>query len=733
MAEFNHPGVYVTEEPTAPTIRGSGITTGALVGLSEKGPVDTLQLITSFTQFKTIFGPHFKLSGSYTYLAFAAEAFFREGGRSCYIVRIAPTDATASSADLDEYDLSTSAGTIDAQSVGDWGNLLSVRVEKRAPMVVQTAITDEATSQIEVDDVSGLETGDLIYINSTGQALDNPLQVVYAIDTSGANPVIETHEALAFTPSPITTGVPANSTVHVATRHRLRTSLVNDVDTSATVSYIDVTAGSALDLVPGQVVVCVGDDSVSPTAARCAVYGVVDSVVQTTGYDRINFVSGSATDGTATTIEANGNDTVVSVEFDLDVFENNVLVESHRRLSLSRTNARDFIGGGDSGVSPETSFTDGRLYGDLNESTRVTVTTLATSNAVSNAKTLVESTPLTNSKVVLSGGVDGTNDTTQVPASKYTTAIDLLNDADAVSLVAAPDAAGNTAVQAHLADHAEASTNRFAIIDADLSNSQGSSAVSDVMSWRLNTLNKNTSYAGLYWPWLIVRDPEQSSVTTPDPGAFSLGFGTLTVKVPPSGAVMGAIVNTILVRGPHKAPANITLRGVFDVTKRISDNDHDLLNPIGVNAIRNFSGLGILIDGSRTLSAITNGFHYVSTRIFTNFVKRSLKEGNRFAVQEPNDPRLWSILEQVNTQFFRALWNQGMLFPSNDIDRAFFVRSDAETTTEADRKNGRVNVLVGFNPPYPAEFVVFRVSLYDGQSSITEIVTGNRTNGGVGF
>jgi hypothetical protein len=78
----------------------------------------------------------------------------------------------------------------------------------------------------------------------------------------------------------------------------------------------------------------------------------------------------------------------------------------------------------------------------------------------------------------------------------------------------------------------------------------------------------------------------------------------------------------------------------------------------------------------------------------------------------------------VNESFLTNLWEEGALFPSNDKARAFFVKVDEETTTAADRKNGRVNVLIGINPPYPAEFVVFRVSLFDGTSSVQQVTTG---------
>ncbi len=732
MTQTLHPGVYVIEEPAAPAITGVGITTAGFVGLAAKGTTDTLRLITSFQQFKEEFGDYFKLGGSYVYLAFAVNAFFNEGGSACYVVRVAPNDAVKSSGSLLELDQTAQAANLEALSVGDWGNKLAIQVEKRAPMVVQTAVTDEASDTIAVDNIVGLETGDLVYVKpaSGGDALDDNLKVVYGIDTSGTNPVIELDSALAFTPSPITNGLPVNSTVHVSSRHRFRSKLVNDVSIGSAPTSIDVTSGTGANLVPGQLIVLVGDDGLSPVA-KGVVYGVVDSVIEAANYDRINFKSGSGKEGSAATIQANGNETVCSVEFDVNIFENNILKESHERVSMSRDNARDFVGGSTTGASPLTAFLDGRLYGTTNESNRVQITSWGNSTATTVAKDVIEAIPLTDSKTQLSSGADGTNSTAQIPDSKFTAAVDLYKDSEDVSMLACPDAAGNTVVQKKLADHATLMRTLVALIDPDLSDSEGTTAITEITNWRNNVLNVDDSYSALYWPWLVVPDPAQSSLATPDPGAFSQGFGSASVKIPPSGHMAGVYASVVFNRGVHKAPANEVLSGVLDVTRRITDADHDFLNPIGINAIRFFPGQGIRPWGARTLFSNKNGKHYVNVRRLLIFIERSLKEGNRFAVFEPNDPALYQVLRQVNTRFLRSLWEQGMLFPSNDINKAFFVKVDEETTTAADRKNGRVNILIGVNPPFPAEFVVFRVSLFDGQTSLETVVTGTTASGAV--
>ncbi|MEM2900397.1 MAG: phage tail sheath family protein, partial [Thermoplasmata archaeon] len=77
-------------------------------------------------------------------------------------------------------------------------------------------------------------------------------------------------------------------------------------------------------------------------------------------------------------------------------------------------------------------------------------------------------------------------------------------------------------------------------------------------------------------------------------------------------------------------------------------------------------------------------------------------------------------IEQVNRTFLTTLWARGMLYPSDDPTRAFFVKCDRETNPESEVRLGRVTCQIGINPPYPAEFVIFVVGLWDGGTSIEE-------------
>jgi phage tail sheath protein FI len=124
--------------------------------------------------------------------------------------------------------------------------------------------------------------------------------------------------------------------------------------------------------------------------------------------------------------------------------------------------------------------------------------------------------------------------------------------------------------------------------------------------------------------------------------------------------------------------------------------------------------------GGRTLWMTQDGRQWINVRRLLDFVKRSTKIGNRWAVQEVNDPSLWTKLRTSNQAFCRGMWQDGMLFPSDDESQAYFVKCDRENNPVEQRKLGRVWIYIGVNPPYPAEFVIIKVSQWDGGAGVTE-------------
>jgi uncharacterized protein len=184
----------------------------------------------------------------------------------------------------------------------------------------------------------------------------------------------------------------------------------------------------------------------------------------------------------------------------------------------------------------------------------------------------------------------------------------------------------------------------------------------------------------------------------------------MPIPLPPSGFIAGIYARTDNVRGVWKAPAGTEaeILGHQGLTASLGDMDHGVMNLAGLTALRTFPKYGTVVWGSRTVSRDIE-WRYVPVRRMANFLKSSIYDGIQWAVFEPNDAPLWDALRLIIGGFMMDLFRQRALQGSTP-EEAFFVKCDRETTTETDQQNGIVNVLVGFAPLKPAEFVVVRLS-----------------------
>ena len=216
-------------------------------------------------------------------------------------------------------------------------------------------------------------------------------------------------------------------------------------------------------------------------------------------------------------------------------------------------------------------------------------------------------------------------------------------------------------------------------------------------------VSPKNSYGAVYTPWVKMLDPTGVS---PEP-----------ILVPPAGFVAGLYAKTDAQRGVWKAPAgvNVGLGGAVGLAVNFTDVQQGNLNNKNVNGIRQFASSGIILWGARTLSADAE-WKYIPVRRMAIFLRVSIYRGIQFAVFEPNDEPLWSQLRLNIGSFMTGLFRRGA-FQGETPSQAFFVKCDGETTTQDDINLGIVNVLVGFAPLKPAEFVVVKISQKAGQSS----------------
>ena len=187
----------------------------------------------------------------------------------------------------------------------------------------------------------------------------------------------------------------------------------------------------------------------------------------------------------------------------------------------------------------------------------------------------------------------------------------------------------------------------------------------------------------------------------------------------PCGTIAGIMARTDTQRGVWKAPAGLdaSLGGVAGLQLDMTDAENGLLNPLGINCLRTFPVHGRVVWGSRTMrgaDAAADEYKYIPVRRLALFLEESLYRGTQWVVFEPNDEPLWAQIRLNLGAFMHNLFRQGAFQGTAPRD-AYFVKCDKETTTQNDINLGIVNIVVGFAPLKPAEFVVIKLQQMAGQ------------------
>jgi phage tail sheath protein FI len=211
--------------------------------------------------------------------------------------------------------------------------------------------------------------------------------------------------------------------------------------------------------------------------------------------------------------------------------------------------------------------------------------------------------------------------------------------------------------------------------------------------------------AAYYYPWVQAPDPL---------------FGNRPSLFPPCGFVAGIYASTDASRGVWKAPAGIGagLSGDSGLQYVLTDEENGLLNVQAINCLRQFKVFGNVVWGSRTLQGADqfgSQWKYVPIRRMALFVEGSLYNGTQWVVFEPNDETLWGQIRLNVGAFMQGLFLQGA-FQGTRPQQAYFVKCDAENNPQSSINLGIVNILVGFAPLYPAEFVVIQIQQMAGQT-----------------
>jgi len=647
------PGVYIQEITLPGPLPAVTTSIAAFVGPAKMGPLNKPTHLTNINQFWSIFGDY--IEDPYrVYAAHAMNGFFAEGGAECYFVRVGTgVQATLNLKDSSNNDRTVLVAT--ALKEGEAGNQITVQVAR-----VNFATTKAAKA------------------STTGTLTTPPANKLVAItDNAG--------DANLFKPGDVVL-LEKGAVNERATISSIESDTATPKATFHFVSALGADYGGGTiriaDFVPGQVRIRVEQPDkfetgtyVTITQGSTSEPGVVKLVDS-----RNNFLTlTSPLINTYSRAAASADVNIATQEFSLTIAATGKTTEHFDNLSLDSRHSRYFAN----------LVTSALVSVDFHDPPTTTPPTgnLPVALAATNLGTAGQGT----------AGVD--EDITKLTTAIYKAGIDTLRKLS-VNLLCVPDAVGwpkrfheadTQDIQAYMIAHCEKMQDRFAILDSrEMTPDQ--ITFNAVVNQRQN-LNSDNGYGALYFPWIMISNP--------------LGKGN--IPVPPSGHTAGVYANNDNTFGVYKAPANEQITAALAVEVLVTDDEQGPLNEIGINVIRTFPFQGIKIWGARTIAPPdVTAWRFVNVRRLLIFIEKTIQEGTRFAVFEPNNLGLWQQIKRLVTDFLMDQWIAGALFGATP-DLAFRVRVDETLNPPEIRALGQLIVEVTVVATTPAEFIVFQV------------------------
>jgi phage tail sheath protein FI len=659
MPTYAAPGVYYERgDAGAPAIVPLRTDIAGFVGIAERGPLHAAVPVDSWRQFQAYFGGFIGAG----YLAYAARAFFENGGRRAWIVRVA--SSAAATAGLDLHTLAPApAWRVDAFSEGSWGNAMSVAL--RPTHTAQTRLLAKhcTPDYAAVASVAGFVRGSHVRVPVAPGVM--AYRVVTAVDAAALR--------LYW--------------VHPDPRRRLpyEQPLAGlDPNLDVPVESIDYTA---LVFEGGRLRARYDGLSLVPAHPR---YG--PSVLAPAQR------SGSAGDAYGSALpeapdlicirELRSPAAIASMSpLDEDAVDATALRGGVD--GLSALGVRDFIGEPAGPLDDDEARRDKSLgIAALDDVAEVALLAVPDIHIQPVDPPRRQPPPACIPDPCLP----------PPPAPPASPRIDV-----AAETPPRFDDEQVYRVQAALVRHCEARGDRVALLDPPWSAVHDPrQGVAAVRAWRQRF---DSAFAALYFPWVDVVDPLRGQDAT-------------TRAIPPSGHVAGFVAQTDLDVGVHKAPANGALRWLQGVSAAEDTTVHGLLNDEHINALRAFPGRGLRIFGARTLASDPD-WRYLNVRRLLIMIEQAIRESCQWAVFESNDVFTRAKLHLSLTAFLMALWQRGALAGSSPR-AAFYVRCDESVNPAAERAQGRLLAEVGVAPAKPYEFVVLRVGRVENQLEIAD-------------
>jgi|SRR5271157_2334352 len=652
MPNLSYPGVYIEEvKSQVHTVSGVATSIAAFIGYTSRGLDNRATHIFSYADFERGFGGLAPDSE----LSYAVQQFFANGGTEAYIVRVPKAGSAPASVILLDS-AAKKALQVTVLSNGTWSDELIVDVNYDGAADSKSfnlIITDLSSEAIETFSNVTMDSTKSNYVVSVVNDLDSGSKMV-SVSVSGLDPA-----AVA----PAETGVTGGDITLTDIKNDQDYSITLNIDNpSKTKKFTFIAKG---ETIPGSIA------SVCSLFQRKATAALQDPSLNLAGGSVLCVPS---SDGKGLRVSA-----LLPNDFDAQItFSAGAPADADAALKLS-------AGTGSANVSHY--WPNSQRGGDADAQMSATRGSDGTG---------------------LPQGIDLIGD-----QSKFT-GIYALDKVDLFNILCIPEITRAQAGNPNVSDLS--STDQGTVLSAAVAYCDLRRAfllvdappevldVSSATDWKTTGLVIHDANGAAYFPRLRLADPLNNNQLR----TFA-----------PCGVVAGLYSRIDATRGVWKAPAGIeaTLNGVQGLVYKLTDAENGALNPLGLNCFRSFPIYGMVDWGARTLvgsDAEGSEWKYVPVRRMALFLEESLYRGTKWVVFEPNDEPLWSQIRLNLTAFMMSLFRQGAFQGTKPSD-GFFVKCDNETTTQDDINKGIVNILVGFAPLKPAEFVVIQLSQIAGQ------------------
>jgi uncharacterized protein len=661
-----YPGVYIQELPSAVhPITGVATSIGAFVGYTGRGIDNRAEQIFSFSDYERLFGG----LESDSELSYAVQQFFQNGGTQAYVIRTPRTGATGAQVVFNSL-------TFTALSSGTWADgelLLDVDYNGVDQTTDATAFNLTITNLVD----GTVKT----FPNVSLQSTQNNFITNVVNDPDNGSQLVN-----------VQVGTPAPTTAP---------SITGIVGTALTITTVNTDlAGAGKTTADADFGVQLGVSS--PTTAPAPLPISIKVFANTTPLPQT--VSGLASQlqraiNAALAVQMPG----ASVQCSVSGTGSNQAIRVNGLIPQFPDAVLTFAPpSGTSGLSDAS----GPLGLHPPANSNVAHYSLGTNHTGWGQQT---SSPEGSD----GSGLPGTGDLIGDPG--LFTGIYALDKVDIFNLLCIPDAtramAGNPSTLDSTVDPNSIYAAAVAFCDSKrafllLDSPPNVNTISSAVDWKTSGLTVNDPNGAAFFPRLRLPDPLNN-------------YNLRTFA--PCGVVAGLYARIDVTRGVWKAPAGTeaTLSGVQGLVYKMSDSENGVLNPLGLNCFRTFPVYGSVLWGARTLvgaDAETSQWKYVPVRRVALFLESSLYQGTQWVVFEPNDEPLWSAIRLNVGSFMQELFSQGY-FQGQTPTEAYFVKCDSETTTQTDIDNGIVNIVVGFAPLQPAEFVIIQIQQMAGQTA----------------